>query len=434
MALQLLPLTERLSASSPAGKLDRMTAPNKDSRTRTRRGFLKLGVGLSAAMATLKPSTLSGQQVPAGRPLGRGVSAYGSRSRFETAARAMRASRHSEASASRTPLQDLHGITTPSALHFERHHAGVPDINPARHQLLIHGRVDRPVIFTLEEIRRLPSESRVYFLECSGNSRSLWGEPGPSTAQSAHGMVSGSEWVGVPLSRLLEVAGVRPEAGWLVAEGADACRMTRSIPLEKALDDTLVAYGQNGEAIRPEQGYPLRLFVPGWEGNVSIKWLRRVELVDQPAMTREETSKYTDLLPDGTARQFTFVMEAKSVITEPSGGQQMGAPGRREIRGLAWSGRGRVERVEVSVDGGRSWRPAELQSPVLPLSLTRFRLAWTWDGGASTLASRCIDETGYVQPTRGALIAARGIHTSYHNNAIQSWQIAPDGTVENVYV
>ena len=403
-------------------------------RNRTRRGFLKLGAALGPALAALRPSSLFGQERNARRMLGSGVSTYGERSRFETVERQVRAGRHPQAASSRTPLQNLHGTITPSALHFERHHAGVPDIDPSVHRLLIHGLVDRPLELSMADLRRLPAVSRIYFLECSGNSSRLWGGATSTTPQSAHGMTSCSEWIGVPLSLLLREAGVQRAATWLVAEGADAGRMTRSVPLDKALDDTLVAFGQNGEALRPAQGYPLRLFVPGWEGNISVKWLRRIELVDQPQMTREETSKYTDLLPDGQARQFTFMMEAKSLITHPSGGQRLAGHGYHQISGIAWSGRGRVERVEVSTDGGGSWRHAELQTPVLPLTHTRFRLDWTWDGGEAVLQSRCVDETGYTQPTRDALIAARGLRSTYHNNAIQSWKIATDGTVENVYV
>ena len=321
-------------------------------KQRTRRGFLKLGAVLASTLAALRPSSLFGQTQDAARVLGLGVSTYGKRSRFETAERILRAGRHPEAAGSRTPLQDLHGTITPSALHFERHHAGVPNIDPSTHRLLIHGLVDRPLELSLADLQRLPTVSRIYVLECSGNSRPLWGELTSATAQSTHGMTSCSEWVGVPLSLLLREAGVHREGTWLVAEGADACRMTRSVPLTKALDDTLVAFGQNGEALRPAQGYPLRLFVPGWEGNISVKWLRRIELVDQPYMTREETSKYTDLLPNGQARQFTFMMEAKSVITYPSGGQRLAGPGYHQISGIAWSGHGRVKRVEVSTDGG----------------------------------------------------------------------------------
>lgn len=400
---------------------------------RSRRGFLKAAT-LGSAAVVLRPSTLVGQE-PSRRFLGDGVEAYGERSPFEASMRRVRESRWDQAAGSQTPLQDLRGSITPSALHFERHHAGIPEIDPAQHRLLIDGLVDRPLVFTMAEIERLPAVSRIYFLECSGNSRVKWSPAQPDTdAQAAFGMTSCSEWTGVPLSVLLREAGVSAEARWLVAEGADACRMTRSVPLEKALDDTLVAYGQNGEALRPAQGYPLRLLIPGWEGNISIKWLRRLQLVDRPYMTREETSKYTDLMPNGEARQFTFAMDAKSVITRPSGGQRLDAPGFYQISGLAWSGRGRVRRVEVSTDGGRSWVEAQLQEPVLPLAHTRFRFDWTWDGSDTTLASRCIDETGNVQPTRGALVAVRGTQSSYHNNAIQGWRVRPDGAVENVDV
>lgn len=400
---------------------------------RSRRGFLKAAT-LGSAAVVLRPSTLVGQE-PSRRFLGDGVEAYGERSPFEASMRRVRESRWDQAAGSQTPLQDLRGSITPSALHFERHHAGIPEIDPAQHRLLIDGLVERPLVFTMAEIERLPAVSRVYFLECSGNSRVKWSPAQPDTdAQAAFGMTSCSEWTGVPLSVLLREAGVSAEARWLVAEGADACRMTRSVPLEKALDDTLVAYGQNGEALRPAQGYPLRLLIPGWEGNISIKWLRRLQLVDRPYMTREETSKYTDLMPNGEARQFTFAMDAKSVITRPSGGQRLDAPGFYQISGLAWSGRGRVRRVEVSTDGGRSWVEAQLQEPVLPLAHTRFRFDWTWDGSDTTLASRCIDETGNVQPTRGALVAVRGTQSSYHNNAIQGWRVRPDGAVENVDV
>ena len=397
----------------------------------SRRGFLKTAA-LGSAAAALRPSRLVGQE---GRRLGDGVGALGARSPFEVATRRVRGSRYEQAAGSLTPLQDLNGSITPSALHFERHHAGIPEIDPAQHELLIDGLVDRPLVFTMAELRRLPAVSRTYFVECSGNGRVKWSPAQPDTdAQAAFGMTSCSEWTGVPVSVLLQEAGVKAEASWLVAEGADACRLTRSVPLDKALDDTLVAYAQNGEAIRPAQGYPLRLLIPGWEGNICIKWLRRLQLVDRSYLTREETAKYTDLMPNGEARQFTFVMDAKSVITRPSGGQQLETPGFHQISGLAWSGRGRVRAVEVSTDGGASWAEAQLQDPVLARAHTRFRFDWTWDGSETTLASRCIDETGDVQPTRAALIAVRGTRSSYHNNAIQGWRIRRDGTVENVDV
>ena len=399
---------------------------------RNRRDFLRWAT-LGSAGTVLHPLTVIGQERTGGRFLGGEVGAYGERSPFASPMRRHRMSRHGQASASQTPLQDLRGTITPAALHFERHHAGIPAIDPSEHQLLIDGLVDRPVIFTMDEIERLPVVSRIYFLECSGNGRVKWSPALPETdAQGAFGMTSCSEWTGVPLSVLLREAGVHRDARWLVAEGADACRMTRSVPLDKALDDALVAFGQNGEALRPAQGYPLRLLVPGWEGNISIKWLRRLRVVDQPFMTREETSKYTDLMPNGEARQFTFVMDAKSVITRPSSGQQLAGPGFYQISGLAWSGRGSVRGVEVSTDAGRTWTAAHLQEPVLPLAHTRFRLDWTWDGTETTLASRCIDESGDRQPTREALIAVRGTRSSYHNNAIQAWRVLRDGRVENV--
>jgi sulfane dehydrogenase subunit SoxC len=289
------------------------------------------------------------------------------------------------------------------------------------------------MIFTLDELKRFPSVSRLAFIECSGNTASEWHEPGGRTAQQIHGLFSTSEWTGVALSTVLREVGVKSEAIWMLAEGSDAGAMTRSIPLSQAMDEALLCYAQNGEALRPEQGYPLRLLLPGWEGNVCIKWLRRLKLGTGPFMTRDETSHYTDLLPDGKARQFTLVMDAKSVITSPSGGQKI-EPGFVEIRGLAWSGRGRITLVEVSTDGGLNWQRAQLQEPVLSKCATSFRLPWRWNGKPSLLQSRCTDETGYVQPTRQQLVAVRGFHSDYHYNGIQSWSIAADGSLSNVHL
>ena len=395
----------------------------------SRRVFLTVGAAAAGALA----SRASG--VPQ-RGLGTPRRPYGQRSPFEKSARYFAPSATPGTGASRTPLQDLYGTVTPSALHFERHHAGVPQIDPEDHQLLLHGLVDQPLVFTMKSLRRLPSVSRLYFIECAGNSaREQAGDPGPDP-QKSHGLLSCSEWTGVPLKVLLEEAGVKPAARWLIAEGADACRMARSLPLDKAFDDVLVAYGQNGEAIRPEQGYPLRLVVPGWEGNVNIKWLGRLHVVDQPYMTREEAAIYTDLMPDGKARQFTFVMDAKSIITKPAGGQRLEGRGFHEISGLAWSGRGRIRRVEVSTDGGKGWQDANLNEPVLPKSLTRFSLPWQWDGSATSLQSRCTDETGYVQPTRDELISVRGVHLGPdgfdHYNGIKVWFVDGAGRVGHV--
>ncbi|MBI3047921.1 MAG: sulfite dehydrogenase [Acidobacteria bacterium] len=363
-----------------------------------------------------------------GAPLG----PYGDRSPFEKAVRWRRETRTPETGSSFTPLQDSVGTLTPSSLHYERHHAGIPTIDPARHRLVIHGLVDRPLSLSVAEIRRLPSVTRIMVLECGGNSSSEWAASTAPDVQRSFGLVSCSEWTGVPLSLLLAEVGVRPGASWVIAEGADACRMERSIPLAKALGDSLVAYGQNGEALRPAQGYPLRLLNPGWEGNTSVKWLHSLKLTDQPYMARDETSKYSDLMPDGKARIFTYQMEAKSVITFPSGGQTLPGPGPYELTGLAWSGRGRIERVEITTDGGKSWVHAKLQEPRLPLAFTRFRLPWRFDGHEAVIASRAIDESGYIQPSPEALIAVRGTNSVYHFNGMKFWRVRADGTVTNV--
>ena len=358
---------------------------------------------------------------------------YGSRSQFENEVRWRYPTASIDSSWSMTPLAAGHGIVTPSGLHFERHHGGIPTIDPATHSLIVHGMVDQPMRFTMDDLKRLPSVSRVHFIECSGNTLTEWAKPTLKTVQGTHGLTSTSEWTGVPLSTVLEMAGVKDGAAWILAEGSDAAVMTRSVPIDKAMDDAMLAYAQNGEAIRPEQGYPLRLLLPGYEGNTHIKWLRRLEVSDKPFMTREETSKYTDLMPDGTARQFTLEMDAKSVITFPSGAMKLPRSGFYEITGIAWSGRGAITRVEVSADGGATWDDAALQEPILSKSHTRFRLPWVWKGEEAVLQSRATDETGYVQPTLQALVAVRGLNSVYHLNAIQSWHIAQDGEVTNVH-
>jgi len=335
------------------------------------------------------------------------------------------------AASAQAPLQNLDGIITPNGLHYIRSHAGSPAIDPDRHRLLVHGMVERPLSFAMEDLVRFPSVSRLLFLECSGNTP-LYKDSAVKpdwTVQDTHGLLSCAEWTGVRLSDVLAEAGVKPDARWMLAEGADAAAMTRSIPIAKAMDDAILAYAQNGERLRPEQGYPLRLLLPGYEGNTNIKWLRRLKLGDQPFETREETSKYTGLLADGSARQFNFVMEVKSAITRPSPGYQLKQTGFHEVSGLAWSGRGRVARVEVSSDAGETWQDAALQEPVLPVCLTRFRAPWTWTGGTAALLSRATDETGAVQPTRAALVAERGPNFLYHYNAIQAWQVGPDGAI-----
>ncbi len=333
-----------------------------------------------------------------------------------------------------TPLHDLEGTITPSGLHFERHHNGVPQIDAAAHRLAIHGLVQQPLQFSIDALKRYPQRSRICFVECGGNSNSSWNEvPLQTRAGYLHGLASNSEWTGVPLRHLLDEAGVDPKARWLVLEGADAIAMNISLPLEKAMDDCLLALYQNGERLRPEQGYPLRLVVPGWEGVLNVKWLSRIELSAEPVMSRNETSRYTELQPDGRARQFTHVMDVKSLITTPSPGQLLPEKSLYELRGLAWSGRGKVKKVEVSADGGTSWRRAELQGPVLPTAFTRFRIPWRWDGRPAILQSRAFDETGAVQPTRDKLVALRGRAGYFHYNAIVSWAVNGEGELSHVY-
>jgi sulfane dehydrogenase subunit SoxC len=334
----------------------------------------------------------------------------------------------------RTPLHALEGSITPNGLHFERMHDGIPDIDPDQHQLVIHGLVQRPLTFTIEALSRYPMISRIAFIECGGNGGLLYQKtPAPLGVQGLHGLLSCAEWTGVPLAVLLDEAGVDPRAKWVLAEGGDAASMSRSIPLAKAMDDAIVALYQNGERVRPGNGYPMRLLLPGFEGNMQVKWLRRLKLIEGPMMTKDETSKYTITLPDGKTQQFVFPIETKSVITRPSPGYHMDGAGIYEISGLAWSGYGRIAKVDVSADGGKSWAPAALQDPVLPRALTRFRLPWRWDRGPAVLQSRAADDAGYVQPSRDALLAERGSRTIFHYNGITSWGVAATGELTHVY-
>jgi len=334
----------------------------------------------------------------------------------------------------RTPLHMLDGVITPSGLHFERSHSGIPDIDPDQHRLLIHGLVKRPLVFTLEALHRYPMQSRIAFIECAGNGMLLNApQPQQTGIAALHGMIGCSEWTGVRLSTLLDEAGVDPSARWVIAEGADAAAMSRSIPLAKALDDALVCLYQNGERVRPSNGYPVRLLVPGFEGNMNVKWLRRLKLTAGPVMSKDETSKYTILLKDEKAWQFVFPMEVKSVITRPAPGIALKGPGFYEISGLAWSGNGAIRQVDVSADGGQSWAPAALQGPVLAKAPVRFRAAWQWNGAPAILQSRAVDDTGMVQPTRAAFVNERGARGAYHYNAIASWRIDEKGEASNVY-
>lgn len=423
---------------SPDDAPRQATADGPQPRLSRRR--MVTGVGMAGAAAALFSTRAHADAPPGavsyavqadpsreqGRPMGEDRG-YGSRSQFETEVRWWLPSRI----ASFTPMQNGYGIITPSGLHYERHHAGIPNIDPRRHNLVVHGMVDRPMKFSVAELKRFPSVSRIHFMECSGSLVN------GSTPQRTHGLVSTSEWTGVLLSTLLRQVGLQDGAAWVLAEGADGSVLSRSVPLDKCLQDAMVVYAQNGEAIRPEQGYPIRLFLPGWEGNASVKWLRRLEVSDKPFMTRWETSKYTDIITKtGKARQFTFVMEAKSVITFPSGEMRLPAPGFYEVTGLAWSGRGKVARVEVSTDGGKTWALAALQDPVLPISQTRFRFPWVWDGSPARIMSRATDETGYTQPTFRQIAAERGdleAGVIYHINHIAAWEIDRDGNVKFVH-
>lgn len=404
-----------------------------------RRRLLAAAAGLAGAGVAAGAGAAAGDDAAprlAARVSGAGFSNYGRPAAYEQdVVRWISANGGAPANGiSWTPLHELEGTVTPNGLHYERHHNGIPDIDPASHRLYLHGLVRQPLGFSMAELQRYPMHSESLFIECGGNSNAAWRrEPIQTAAGYFHGLVSCAEWTGVPLRLLLAEAGVAAEAKWVIAEGADAFAMHVSIPLEKIMDDAFLGLYQNGERLRAEQGYPLRLIVPGWEGVLHVKWLTRLELTAEPAMARNETARYTELLPDGRARMFTFVMQAKSLLTAPSAGMRLTAPGYHELTGLAWSGRGRISRVEVSTDGGASWRDAQLDSPVRPRCFTRFRAPWQWDGGPAVLKSRATDETGYRQPEREVLVAERGRHGYFHYNAIVAWAVAADGRVTHVY-
>jgi sulfane dehydrogenase subunit SoxC len=412
-----------------------------------RKGFLAAGAALAAPLAArasegdpailkLPEWTTSLGQPVAARP-------YGIPSQFESQVIRRESpglARVGGASVSFAPLQSMFGIITPSGLHFERHHQGWHDIDPSRHRLMVNGSDDtllkKPKVYTMDEVMRLPSVSRIHFIECGANTGLEWGNVAVPTVQYTHGMLSGSEFTGVPLRLLLDDCGVDyRKARYVLAEGADGSSMTRTIAMEMVESgEVLVAWGQNGEMLRPENGYPLRLVVPGVQGVSWVKWLRRIEVGDRPYATKDEAVHYIDLLPSGLHRQYSSIQEAKSVITTPSGGQMLLDKGFYNVSGLAWSGRGKIRQVDVSVDGGINWRTARLEGPVQNKALTRFNIDWVWDGKAAILQSRAIDETGYVQPTYGQLRAVRGTKSIYHNNAIQSWKVIESGEVSNVQV
>ncbi len=412
----------------------------------TRRNFLRgaaasgaaLVGGATAARAEGDPAIIDKQ--PWSQFLGAGVdeAPYGMPSKFEAHVRRQDVpwlTADPVSSINFTPLHELDGIITPNGLCFERHHSGVAEVDPAEHRLMINGLVDRPLVFTMEDLMRFPRENHVYFLECAANSGMEWAGAQLNGCQFTHGMIHNVMYTGIPLRLILEEAGIKASGKWLLPEGADAAGMTRSIPIEKAMDDCLVAFKMNGEALRPEQGYPIRLVVPGWEGNMWVKWLRRIEVGDQPWHHREETSKYTDLLANGQARRFTWEMDAKSVITSPSPQMPITqGPGPLVISGVAWSGRGTIPRVDVTTDGGVSWQEARMSGPSLDKSMHRFYLDINWDGNPMLLQSRAHDSTGYVQPTKDQLRAIRGENSIYHNNGIQTWAVNENGEAENVEI
>ena len=412
-----------------------------------RAAFAAAAAGTAGAAAHAASAPADGDpnilQLPEhARALGQPVAmndGYGKPSKYETNVRRRQSpglTQTTQASVSFAPLQSLFGIVTPSGLHFERHHQGWWDIDPSKHRFMINGLVKTPKVFDMDEIMRLPAVSRFHFIECGANSAMEWGNVAVPTVQYTHGMLSCSEFTGVPLITLLQMAGADTKKGrFVLAEGADGAAQTRTIPMELIESgEVLVAYGQNGEMLRPEQGYPLRLVVPGVQGVSWIKYLRRVKVGDMPFATKDETIGYVDLMPDGQHRQYTSIQECKSVVTSPSGGQVLLDKGFYNISGLAWSGRGKITRVDVSVDGGRNWRTARLQGPVMSKCLTRFNLDWVWDGKPAIIQSRATDETGYVQPTRPQLRAVRGTRSTYHNNGVQSWLVQENGEVKNVQV
>lgn len=415
-------------------------APGRGAKL-TRRQVLAGAAGIAAAavsgaaMAQESPPT---ETIDPTKVMGSPADQLGERSAFEELQRLAVGNRPQGPNVSFSPLGDLDGIITPSDLHYEIHHNGVPEIDPSTYKLLIHGMVERPMVFTLDDLKRYPRTSRTAFLECAGNSGFHSVQPGAGdTAQTVAGLTSCSEWFGVPLSLLFQEAGVSSKASWALFEAMDGAVMTRSWPTEKLWwGEAFLAYGQNGEALRPSQGYPVRLFVPGTEGNANVKWLRRIELSDQPWQTRMETARYSDIRcgEDGECEvsQFSFELDAKSVITWPSGGQTIPEPGIWQMRGIAWTGRGSIERVEISTDGGESWALAELELPVLPKAHTRFRFQWDWDGEEHTIMSRAIDSTGYVQPSREQLLERHGTKdTFYHANQMFRWKVNEDGTVSS---
>ena len=404
----------------------------------SRRNFVAASASLAGSMVAGRAAAESLADVPT-REVGADLGGHSERSKYVKIARIPEAGPGQrnvdpgDAINSKAPLDKLFGSITPSDLHYERSHSGAPDIDPAKHRLLVHGMVRKPLVFSVEDLKAMPSISRVVFIECTGNGWENWKNADPNlTVQNTHGLVSTNEWTGVPLKFLIELVGKDRNSTWMLAEGGDAAGVDRSIPLtDEILEEAFVAYGQNGEPIRPAHGFPMRLIMPGLEGNLNIKWLRRLKFGDQPWMTRWETARYTQLRANGKATQFQLRMDVNSVITSPSG-MMVIKPGYQRITGLAWSGHGKIAKVEISTDGAKSWKEAELNLPVLPKAQTRFQMDWTWDGRPTRIVSRSIDDRGNVQPDRNSFIAAAGTNALFHYNAQQTWSLDEAGRVRNV--
>jgi sulfane dehydrogenase subunit SoxC len=410
--------------------------PNGDVVTRRR--LLAASAGAAGAAAAGRALADSLADVPPREP-GAPLSGRSERSKYVKLSRIPEAGpgvRHVDpydAINSKTPQGKLVGTITPTDLHYERSHSGVPDLDPAKHRLLIHGMTKKALVLTVDDIMAMPSVSRIHFIECTGNGWENWKKADETlTVQNTHGLVSTNEWTGVPLRFLIDLVGVDRNSTWMLAEGGDAAGVDRSIPLtDEIMDEAFVAYGQNGEPLRPAHGFPIRLVMPGFEGNLNIKWLRRLKFGDRPWMTRWETDRYTQLLPDGKGRQFQLRMETNSVITSPSGMMEI-KPGYNRIAGFAWSGHGKIAKVEVSTDDGKAWKEAQLTGPVLPRAQARFQMDWDWDGKPTRIVSRSTDERWNVQPDRKTFIDQMGTNALFHYNAQQTWSIDAAGRVRNV--
>ena len=417
---------------------DRLVDSNNEEAPVSRRRFLaSTTASVATALVTTQATADTLADVPP-RGVGAVLSGHGERSKFvglamlPEAGPGKRNVDPNDAINSKAPLGKLVGTITPTDLHYERSHSGNPDLDPAKHRLLVHGMTRKQLAFTVDDLMRMPSITRTVFIECTGNGWENWKKADPNvTVQNTHGLVSTNEWTGVPLRFLIDLVGKDRRSTWMLAEGADAAGVDRSIPLtEEIMDEAFIAYGQNGEPLRPAHGFPIRLITPGLEGNLNIKWLRRLKFGDQPWMTRWETDRYTQLLASGKAMQFQLRMETNSVITSPSGMMEI-RPGYQRLTGLAWSGHGKISKVEISTDEGRTWKQAHLNHPVLPKAQTRFQMDWVWDGKPTKIISRATDEKDNVQPDRKSFIAKMGTNALFHYNAQQTWSIDGDGRVRN---